>query len=218
MLIETFTGGPFLQNGYIATCQKSGECVIVDPGAATQQMLKHLNVEDRVVTAVILTHGHFDHIEGLGQVREHTQAPVWLHPLDQEIFDNFPVQAAQFGVQGRALSSPDKEFLGKGEGISFGESSLKVYHTPGHSPGHVILVNREAKIALVGDLVFRGSVGRTDLPGGDSKVLFSSIKEHILTLPDDFKMFSGHGPATTVGHERENNPFFTGSYMGNSPR
>ncbi len=216
MLIEIFTGGPFLQNGYIATCQLSGECVIVDPGAATPEMLKHLDEQKRIVVAVILTHGHFDHIEGLGEVRKYIDAPVWMHPLDLDLFTNFPTQAAQFGVQGEALDLPDKELLGNGESINFGELFLEVHHTPGHSPGHVILVNKDENIALVGDLIFRGSVGRTDLPGGDAKILFSSIKESILTLTDNVQLFSGHGPVSTVGYERETNPFLAGSYMENS--
>ena len=214
MFIKTFTGGNYLQNCYLASCEHTGESVIIDPGAAVPQLLSSLEENGKTVVAVILTHGHFDHIEGLEKVREVTHAPVYMHGLDQDIFDNFPVQAAQFGILGEPLSNPECQLEG-GELIEVGCSTLKVLHTPGHSPGHVVLVNDPEKIAFVGDLIFRGSVGRTDLTGGDSGVLFNSIRDHILTLSDDFRLFSGHGPDTTVGIERETNPFLTGSFMGN---
>lgn len=214
MVIETFTGGQFLQNGYFALCEDTGQSVIIDPGAGTDRMLAELTDRRSTVVAVVLTHGHFDHIEGLNQVRDFTDAPVYMHPLDGDIFEQFPAQAAQFGVEGKSLKPPDIN-LSDGDAIEFGNFSLDVLHTPGHSPGHVILVDKSKRVAFVGDLIFKGSVGRTDLPGGDPRTLFRSIKKHILPMSDEYRLFSGHGPSSTVRYELETNPFLTERFMSN---
>jgi glyoxylase-like metal-dependent hydrolase (beta-lactamase superfamily II) len=165
------------------------------------------------VTAVLLTHAHLDHVEGLGVIRDYTDAPVHLHPADREMFDNLPTQAAMFGLSSPELDAPEREFEDGGS-VGLGQSVFKVIHTPGHSPGHVILHAENDGLAFVGDLIFAGSVGRTDLPGGDYQALFRNIREHVLTMPGDTRLFTGHGPATTVEHERTSNPFLIPNYGG----
>ena len=213
MEVRCFTGGDFSQNGYVAWCEATRWCVIVDPGAAALDMVTALEAGAGEVAAVLLTHAHLDHVEGLGVIRDYTDAPAYLHPSDREMFDNLPAQAAMLGLIAPQLDPPERE-LEDGETFRFGESGFKVIHTPGHSPGHVILHAGDDGLALVGDLVFAGSIGRTDLPGGDYRALFQSIRQHVLTMPDETRLFAGHGPATTVGHERTSNPFLIPSYGG----
>jgi hydroxyacylglutathione hydrolase len=213
MEVRCFTGGNFSQNGYVAWCDDTGQCVIVDPGATALDMVAAIKAGAGEVTAVLLTHAHLDHVEGLGVIRDYTDAPVYLHPADREMFDNLPAQAAMFGLSSPELDAPEREFEDGGS-IGLGESVFKVIHTPGHSPGHVILHAENDALAFVGDLIFAGSVGRTDLPGGDYQALFRNIREHVLTMPGDTRLFTGHGPATTVEHERTSNPFLIPNYGG----
>lgn len=213
MEVRCFTGGDFSQNGYVVSCEATGQCVIVDPGAAAPDMVAAIKAGTGEVAAVLLTHAHLDHVEGLGVVRDYTDAPVYLHPADRLMFDNLPTQAAMLGLSSPQLDPPGREFEDDGL-FGFGESVFKVIHTPGHSPGHVILYAEEDGLALVGDLIFAGSVGRTDLPGGDYQALFRSIREHVLTLPGETRLFAGHGPETTVEHERTSNPFLVPNYGG----
>lgn len=210
---QAFTAGNFAENGYVAWCEESSQCVVVDPGAGAPQMIAAIETEGSEVAAILLTHAHLDHVEGLGAIREFTDAATYLHAADRALFDAVPEQAAMFGLTAPSLAPPEKE-LSDGELFRFGESAFRVIHTPGHSPGHVILVADDGEVALVGDLVFAGSVGRTDLPGGDYQALFDSIRRHVLTLPDDTRLLTGHGPPTSVGHERAGNPFLTPHYGG----
>ena len=213
--VGCFTGGDFVQNGYVVWCQATGQCVIVDPGAAALDMIAAVKAGAGDLAAVLLTHAHLDYVEGLCVVRDYYDVPTYLHPADLELFENLPAQAAMLGLGGVVprLDPPERE-LADGETFRFGESMLRVIHTPGHSPGHVILHSSDDALALVGDLVFAGSVGRTDLPGGDYRALFQSIREHVLTMPGDTQLFTGHGPATTVEHERTTNPFLVPNYGG----
>ncbi|MCH7847354.1 MAG: MBL fold metallo-hydrolase [Planctomycetes bacterium] len=204
--IPQFALGQIESVGYVVWCDGTGEAVIVDPGAATDQMLSAVAEWASPVAAVLLTHAHLDHVEGLGLVRDYTDAPIYLHAEDRPLLDALPAQAAMFGLTVPEVPPPDEE-LSDGDHFRFGESTFEVVHTPGHSPGHVILRAVEDGFVLVGDLVFAGSIGRTDLPGGDYRALFESIRKHVLTLPDDTRLYSGHGPETTVGHERIGNPF-----------
>ena len=213
MQVRCFTGGNFAQNGYVMWCEATGACVVVDPGAAVLDMVAALEAQPGEVIAILLTHAHIDHVEGLGVIRDHTDAPTYLHAADREMFDNVPAQAAMFGLGSLELDPPERE-LQDGEAFRFGDSVFDVIHTPGHSPGHVILHAPDAGLALVGDLVFAGSVGRTDLPGGDYQALFQSIRQHVLTMPGDTRLYAGHGPETTVEHERTTNPFLIPNYGG----
>ena len=213
MRIETFTGGPFVENGYVAVCEGTSATVVIDPGAAAPEMVAFLRSEGLQLDAILLTHAHLDHVDGLPAVLEHASAPVYLHPDDRRLYDSAPAQGAAFGVAVPQLPPPDRE-LAHGDTFSFGECAFAVSHTPGHAPGHVIFYAADQGVAFVGDVVFAGSIGRTDLPGGNYQDLFESIREHVLTLPDETRMFTGHGPPTTVGHERVSNPFLIPHYGG----
>ena len=213
MRVQAFTGGIFAENGYVAWCETTGQAVIVDPGAAAPEMVAAVEAEGSPVSAILLTHAHLDHVEGLDVIREATDAPTYLHPADLPLFNGMPTQAAMFGLTAPELSPPERE-LQDGDSFRFGETTLTVIHTPGHSPGHVILHAEDDGVAIVGDLIFAGSVGRTDLPGGDYQALFDSIRRHVLTMPDETRLLTGHGPPTTVGHERMTNPFLIPHYGG----
>jgi hydroxyacylglutathione hydrolase len=209
--VRAFTGGPFAQNGYLVVCTTSRHGILVDPGGGVQQMLETAEREDVHIELIVLTHAHLDHVDGVARAKGATGAPVLLHPDDESIYHAAPVQAQWFGVQVDRPPPVDRP-LADGDMIRFGECELEVRFTPGHSPGHVILVGDG--FALVGDCVFAGSIGRTDLPGGDFQQLMHSIRTRILPLPDETVLYSGHGPETTVGHERVSNPFLVADLGG----
>jgi glyoxylase-like metal-dependent hydrolase (beta-lactamase superfamily II) len=165
------------------------------------------------LAAVLLTHAHLDHIEGVARLVRRIPAPIHLHPDDRRLYDAAALQAAQFGMQVEPLPAIDKTLAG-GQKLDFGGLDFEVRHVPGHSPGHVLFYDQRAGIAFVGDLVFQGSIGRSDLPGGNFEQLMRSIREQVLTLPDATVLYSGHGPRTTVGHERLTNPFLVPHYRG----
>jgi hydroxyacylglutathione hydrolase len=213
MIVRGFGGGPFGQNGFVVSCVGSGTAILVDPGATVGEMLAAVAAARLTVEAIVLTHAHIDHVEGVPAAREATSAPIWLHRADEELYQAAPLQAQWFGVQVGTLPPVDR-YLDDGDRIEFGECALEVRFTPGHAPGHVTLVGDG--VALVGDCVFNGSIGRTDLPGGDLSTLMRSIRERILTLPDETVLYSGHGPETTVGHERVSNPFLVPNFGGSS--
>ncbi|HSG80928.1 MAG TPA: MBL fold metallo-hydrolase [Gemmatimonadota bacterium] len=200
--------GPFQANAYLAICEATGKCALVDPGADAERLLQAVANEKAEVEVILLTHAHLDHIGGVADAKRETGAPVYLHPADAPLYRAAPEQAIAFGLHMEAQPEPDEQLL-DGQVVRIGESKLEIVHTPGHSPGHVCLIGDG--LALVGDCVFAGSIGRTDLPGGDFRTLMESIRAKLLMLPDDTVLYSGHGPATTVGRERASNPFLTGA-------
>jgi hydroxyacylglutathione hydrolase len=212
MKVSSFTAGSFGQNSYLAICE-SGSAVAIDPGAAAPRMVAVLLEEHAELAAILLTHAHLDHIEGVARMRRHAAAPIWLHPGDRPLYDRAAQQAAAFGVQIEEPPPPDHDFA-HGQRFAFGDCELAVRHAPGHAPGHVILYAADAGVAFVGDVIFQGSIGRTDLPGGDFRTLMRSIREQVLTLPPGTRLLSGHGPETTVDHERVGNPFLVPHYGG----
>ena len=205
--LRTFTGADgFQQNAWLAICDETRETLVIDPGAAAPDMCRAIKADRLDVRAVVLTHAHLDHVEGIPDIRTVTEAPILLHPADGFLYQAATGQAAAFGVHAPRLPAVDKD-LAHGDELAFGRCSFRVRHAPGHSPGHVVLVNEAERIAVVADVVFAGSIGRTDLPGGDMQQLLQSIREQVLTLADDTRLYTGHGPETTVGWERRTNPF-----------
>lgn len=205
--VRVFTGGAFGENAYLLRCSATDAAAIVDPGAAATRILDTVRSEGLRVQAIYLTHAHLDHVEGLPEVRAALDAPVYLHPADLPLYERAPQQAEAFGMR---LSGPlpkvDEELV-PGTRVDVGRHELEVRFAPGHAPGHVIFHASAQGIALVGDVVFAGSIGRTDLPGGDMQELLASIRSEVLTLPDDTRLLPGHGPETTVARERMGNPF-----------
>ncbi|RMH17997.1 MAG: MBL fold metallo-hydrolase [Gemmatimonadetes bacterium] len=214
MTIEAFAGGAFAENTYLLGREDRGEAVVVDPGAAAEQALRSARERGLEVRAILLTHAHLDHVEGIPAVRAaFPDAPIHLHPGDLVLYDAVQAQAAAFGMQAPRLPPIDAE-LEHGRRLRLLDLDIDVRFTPGHAPGHVLFHLPGHGVALVGDVVFAGSVGRTDLPGGDWRTLFESIRAHVLTLPDETRLLTGHGPETTVGHERRSNPFLVPHYGG----
>lgn len=209
-----YAGGPFGQNGYLVVAPDGRTAVVIDPGAAAGGMADAIRAEGLDLAAILLTHAHLDHIEGVGTVREAApDAPIYLHPADLGLYRAGPAQGAAFGYPVAPQPLPDRE-LAHGDTVAFGGVTLQVRFTPGHAPGHVILYDEDAGLAFVGDVVFAGSIGRTDLPGGDFQTLMRSIREQVLTLPDETRLLTGHGPETDVRHERVGNPFLVPHYGG----
>lgn len=207
--ILCLTNGAFAENCYVIGDRDSGDAVLVDPGEEADLFLARLRTEGLTLRAIWLTHAHLDHVAGVAAVKRATGVPIWLHPDDRALYDAAPQQArVLLGLELPPLPPPDHAIV-PGEPLRVGTAAFEVRHVPGHSPGGVALVGDG--VAFVGDAVFAGSIGRTDLPGGDTETLLRSIQEQLLTLPDATVLYPGHGPETTVGRERRTNPFLTGA-------
>jgi glyoxylase-like metal-dependent hydrolase (beta-lactamase superfamily II) len=207
--IVTIPNGAFVENCYLVIDETARQCAIVDPGEEAGLILRQVERAAVVPVAIWLTHAHLDHVLGVTHVRAATGAPVFLHPADRALYDRVPDQATAFGLQADPLNPPDRAFA-HGELLRVGGLSFTVRHTPGHSPGSVSVVGEG--MVFDGDVLFQGSIGRTDLPGGDLETLLASIERELLVLPDSTIVYSGHGPATTIGAERRTNPFLTGAF------
>jgi glyoxylase-like metal-dependent hydrolase (beta-lactamase superfamily II) len=208
MQIVQIPNGQFVENCYLIIDERAGECAIVDPGEEAGLILHKLAATGAKPVGIWLTHAHIDHVLGVPRVAAETGAPVWLHPADRPLYDAVPEQATWFGLEAPALPSPDRTFA-HGDTVRVGDVAFQVRHTPGHSPGSVSLVG--PGVVLGGDVLFAGSIGRTDLPGGDFDTLIASIERELLSLPEATIVYTGHGPQTTIGHERRANPFLTGA-------
>jgi glyoxylase-like metal-dependent hydrolase (beta-lactamase superfamily II) len=207
--IETFPVGPFQMNCYLAYDEASKKGVILDPGDEVPMLLARIQQLKLELSHILLTHGHIDHVAFAEDMHRALGVPMLLHRADWDMARNAPKQAMMFGLAPGPVPEIDGELPVQKE-FAAGPFVFETRHTPGHSPGSVTLINHHHKVAFVGDVVFQGSIGRTDLPGGNHRQLLETIRREILTLPDDFRLLSGHGPATTVAAERRSNPFLQG--------
>ena len=209
MIIETRAVLPFQKNGYVVGCETTGEAVIIDPGDEVDMLVAFVKERSLLVRRVLLTHAHVDHVTGVGRAKQVFDVPVYLHRDDQFLYDAAPQQAAFFGLHCPPLPPIDKYY--DGTSLSFGQYDVTVHHTPGHCPGGVCLAvgltGAKKEDLFVGDTLFAGSIGRTDLPGGDAATLIRSITTVLFAFGDSARVHSGHGPSTTIGQERRTNPF-----------
>lgn len=205
--VVCLTNGVFQENCYLVADPESRDAVIVDPGEEADLFLRRLATQRWIPRAIWLTHAHLDHILGVARVHEATGAPIYLHPADRPLYDGVVEQGRWLGVAATPPPPPDHDLL-EGQTVAVGAVRFEVRHVPGHSPGSVAFVT--LGMAIVGDALFAGSIGRADLPGANMETLLASIHERLLTLPDDTIVLSGHGPATTIGEERRTNPFLLG--------
>jgi glyoxylase-like metal-dependent hydrolase (beta-lactamase superfamily II) len=212
MLLEIRDAPPFYKNGYLLGCEQTREGVIIDPGDEVEQLLRVADEHDLAIQCILLTHAHVDHVSGIDRAKAASGAAVYLHRDDLPLYQAIPQQAALFGLDVRQPPPIDR-FYDLSEPIAFGTCELQVLHTPGHTPGGVSLLAREggqpARKVFVGDTLFAGSIGRTDLPGGNYDTLIGSIRGVLFKLGDEVEVYSGHGPKTMIGQERRTNPFLT---------
>jgi hydroxyacylglutathione hydrolase len=210
VLIQSACAPPFLKNGFVLGCERTREAVYIDPGDEVDELLAWIARERLDVTAILLTHAHVDHVSGVAAAKRTLNAPIWLHPDDTWLYQHALEQGAMFGYRLEQPPPVDHYFDGRGP-LAFGDYDVFVDHTPGHCPGNVCFqVGRRGERGMdlfVGDTLFAGSIGRTDLPGGDYEVLMRAITDVLLPFGDDARVHPGHGPDTTIGHERRTNEF-----------
>ena len=207
MNVLQIPGGQFVENCYLVIDEVANACAVIDPGEQAGLILHKLRACGATPVGIWLTHAHIDHVLGVPELAAETGAPVYLHPDDRALYDAVPEQAAWFGLTADPLRPPDRA-LAAGERLTVGGLEFTVRHAPGHSPGHVVFAGHGAVFG--GDVLFQGSIGRTDLPGGDFDTLINSLERELLVLPDSTIVYTGHGPATTIGAERRTNPFLRG--------
>ncbi len=204
MVLIRLIVGPLQVNCFILADEKTKEAVVIDPGDDAGDILKIIKEKGLKVKYLVNTHAHFDHVGANKALKEATGAELLLHEADAPVLATVSNQSRSFGMS-PVVSPPADRYVKQGDVLTAGEVSLKVLHTPGHTPGGISLL--EEGMVFTGDALFAGSIGRTDFPGGDLLTLIRSIRTQLMTLPDETKVFSGHGPATTIGDERRENPF-----------
>lgn len=208
MIVKSFTVNPFQENTYI--CHDGGEAVVIDPGFSTayerQDAVNYLTNNNLVIRHLLLTHGHIDHIIDCAYWADSTGLAFAMHAEDVPLLAAAQQQAMMFGVRMKDPPEPGR-LLAEEDRISIGNSTWEIRHAPGHSPGSICFVDHENRFVIGGDVLFAGSIGRTDLWKGSMSVLLDSIHKKLLTLPDEMTVYPGHGPATTIGRERDSNPF-----------
>lgn len=209
MIVKMLTLGALGTNCFVVWCEETKEAVVIDPGFSTENegkktVLHIIETNDLRIKYIINTHGHADHTSGNGVIKKATGAPILIHELDAPLLGvSGQDWASMFGYQ--VISPPADKTLREGDTIDFGKCTLSVLHTPGHTEGGISLVGTDC--VFVGDTLFMGSIGRTDFPGGNYKALIRSIKQKLARLPDNYTVYPGHGPTTTIAQEKRNNPF-----------
>ena len=204
MIVKVLVVGPIGANCIILGCKKTLEAVVIDPGDEGDKILGELAKDKLTLKGIINTHGHFDHVGANGRLKEATGADIYIHAKDAPMLSQLEEMAQSFGMRMKN-SPPADKMIAEGDVVEFGEHSLKVIHTPGHSPGGISLIT--GKLLIAGDTLFQGSIGRSDLPGGNHNTLISSIKKKLLPLGDDVTVITGHGPSTNIKAEKQFNPF-----------
>ena len=207
LTVRTITVGPFQENCYLVVDEKSNRAVIVDPGGEGDRLIAAIEESGAELEAVWVTHAHVDHVGSIASVKERWNVPVYLHPLDRRLYEAAARQAEVYGIPFEEPPPPDREFS-DGQQLKVGDAEMTVMHAPGHAPGHVVIHGNG--IAFVGDCLFAGSIGRTDLPFSNPPQLAATL-EKIATLPPETVVYPGHGVETTIGEEKQSNPFLNGS-------
>lgn len=209
--VKTFVFNSFQENTYLLI-DESKRCIIVDPGMNTsseeESLQDYIQQNQLKPVAMINTHCHVDHVLGCRFVKNTYEVPFYVHPDEVPVLDNASVFGELFGLQVETPPPPDK-YLNQGDKYLLGDTEFQIMHIPGHSPGSIALYSAPDNLIITGDVLFNGSIGRTDLPGGDYQTLINNIKSKILVLPREVKAYPGHGPYTTVGDEYDTNPFLT---------
>ena len=215
MIVETFEAGPVATNGYLVADREGGKALVIDaPQGAARLIVEQARKWNTPIAYLVNTHGHWDHILDNAELVRLTGAKLGIHRESAPLLD-LP-QARYFGLDLDIEPSHPDFFLEEGKPLDVGSLRFEVLHCPGHCPGSVALMERKERVAFVGDVLFAGSVGRADLPGGDYETLLCSIREKLLPLGDDVRVFPGHGPVTTIGHERLTNPFLAAARESSS--
>ena len=209
MKIKSFTFNPFQENTFVVY-DNTKECVIIDPGCYTDkerdELRRFITIEGLKPVKLINTHCHIDHVLGNKFVSELWDLELYINKEDLSLLENAGNIGKMYGMEDYEGSPYPKHFLVQDDTLTFGESSFKILFTPGHAPGHICLYSKENNLVIAGDVLFQGSIGRTDLPGGDHSTLINSIITQLFPLPNETQVFCGHGPATNLGYEKENNP------------
>lgn len=213
MIIKTFITTPFAQNTRVLACGETGKAVCVDPGDSANKIAGFINENNLDLQAITLTHAHLDHIGGVSDLHKvFPQAEIILHADDEDLYYGLPEQLKALGLEYEVPPKLTRNWR-DGETYEVGKLKFKILHCPGHTRGHVIFAEENLRKVVVGDCLFAGSIGRTDLPGGNFEQLMNSITDKILPLGDDFTVYTGHGDDTNIGRERATNPFLTGVYQ-----
>jgi len=222
MIIEEITVTAFQQHTRVVGCEKTKRAICIDPGDASDAIASAIDKHGFQLQAIACTHAHMDHVGGVAALKKlKPEAKIIIHAADEPLYMELPNQPSWLGIPpaqwtayGFDYELPPKadEYWSDGQVYKVGELNFKVSHCPGHTPGHVVLFEPSESKVFVGDCLFAGSIGRTDLPGGSTEQLMDSLFNKILPLGDDVEVFSGHGPSTTIGKERQTNPFLTGAY------
>jgi hydroxyacylglutathione hydrolase len=212
LIVETRAAPPFFKNGYVVGCEETGEGILIDPGDEVDDLLAAAAAHGLRLRYILLTHAHLDHITGVGRAKQVLGVPVGLHEADDFLYRGVVQQGRAFGLDVEP-QPPVDVFYDLSAPLRFGRCDVRIHHTPGHCPGGVCLdIGREGvegRTLFVGDTLFAGSIGRTDLPGGDTATLLRSIREVLFAFPDSTVVYPGHGEATTIGRERQTNPFLS---------